>query len=269
MVGSLFFVVSGIIALIIAAKFVWPDPARHRLVADLRAAAAAARQRDALRLAAGRRHGAVLLPRAAAVRRQAVEREARARHRGALECDHPGRGGRAARRATTRGWSTRSCRCRSTCWWWWPGSCSASNIFATIATRKYQQMYVSLWYIMGTILWTAFVYLTGNFAALFATGVNQANLNWMYVHNAVGLIFTPVGLGHRLLLHPEGVEHAALQPQAVDDRLLVAGLRLRLDGRAPHAARADLAVAADHRHRLLGDAADPGLGAWSTTSSPP
>jgi cytochrome c oxidase cbb3-type subunit 1 len=47
---------------------------------------------------------------------------------------------------------------------------------------------------MGTIIWTAFVYLTGNFAVLFTTGVNQANLNWMYVHNAVGLIFTPVGL---------------------------------------------------------------------------
>jgi cytochrome c oxidase cbb3-type subunit 1 len=55
-------------------------------------------------------------------------------------------------------------------------------------------MYVSLWYVMGTILWTAFVYLTGNFAVLFTTGVNQANLNWMYVHNAVGLIFTPIGL---------------------------------------------------------------------------
>jgi cytochrome c oxidase cbb3-type subunit 1 len=69
-----------------------------------------------------------------------------------------------------------------------------ANIMMTIATRKYQQMYVSIWYIMGTILWTAFVYLTGNFATLFATGVNQANLNWMYVHNAVGLIFTPAGL---------------------------------------------------------------------------
>jgi cytochrome c oxidase cbb3-type subunit I len=69
-----------------------------------------------------------------------------------------------------------------------------ANIFATIATRKYEQMYVSTWYMMGTILWTAFVYLTGNFGTLFTTGVNQANLNWMYVHNAVGLIFTPVGL---------------------------------------------------------------------------
>ena len=75
-----------------------------------------------------------------------------------------------------------------------------ANIMMTIATRKYQQMYVSIWYIMGTILWTAFVYITGNFATLFATGVNQANLNWMYVHNAVGLIFTPIGLGIALLI---------------------------------------------------------------------
>ncbi len=69
-----------------------------------------------------------------------------------------------------------------------------ANVFGTVGTRRYPQMYVSLWYTMGCILWTAFVYLTGNFAVLFATGVNQANLNWMYVHNAVGLIFTPVGL---------------------------------------------------------------------------
>lgn len=68
------------------------------------------------------------------------------------------------------------------------------NLFMTIGRRRYTAMYVSIWYVMGTIVWTAFVYLTGNFAVLFTTGVNQANLNWMYVHNAVGLIFTPVGL---------------------------------------------------------------------------
>ncbi|MGA2001909.1 MAG: cbb3-type cytochrome c oxidase subunit I [Terriglobales bacterium] len=72
--------------------------------------------------------------------------------------------------------------------------CFGINIFATVATRKYEQMYVSLWYIMGTILWTAFVYLTGNFAVFTTTGTNQANLSWMYTHNAVGLIFTPIGL---------------------------------------------------------------------------
>jgi cytochrome c oxidase cbb3-type subunit I len=84
-----------------------------------------------------------------------------------------------------KGSNTPNCRCR-----WRPGGDRVGdvrlNIFMTIATRKYQQMYVSIWYIMGTILWTAFVYITGNFAVDFTTGVNQANLNWMYMHNAVG-----------------------------------------------------------------------------------
>jgi len=68
------------------------------------------------------------------------------------------------------------------------------NVLMTVASRKHQAMYVTIWYTMGCILWTAFVYLTGNFATLVTTGTNQANLNWMYVHNAVGLIFTPIGL---------------------------------------------------------------------------
>ncbi len=68
------------------------------------------------------------------------------------------------------------------------------NIFATIAVRRHRRIYVSLWYIMGAIIWTAFVYITGNFTVLFTTGIDQANLNWFYVHNAVGLIFTPLGL---------------------------------------------------------------------------
>ncbi len=81
-----------------------------------------------------------------------------------------------------------------------------ANIFGTIMTRKYTQMYVSLWYIMGTILWTAFVYITGNFATEFTSGVNQANLNWMYVHNAVGLIFTPIGLAIAYYFIPKSSE---------------------------------------------------------------
>jgi cytochrome c oxidase cbb3-type subunit I len=80
------------------------------------------------------------------------------------------------------------------------------NIFGTIVTRKFEQMYVSIWYIMGTILWTAFVYITGNFAVMFTTGVNQANLNWMYVHNAVGLIFTPIGLAIAYYFIPRSSE---------------------------------------------------------------
>lgn len=80
------------------------------------------------------------------------------------------------------------------------------NIFATVAIRKYQQMYVSLWYILASILWTAFVYLVGNFATMFTSGVNQANLNWFYVHNAVGLIFTPLGLALGYYFIPKASE---------------------------------------------------------------
>jgi cytochrome c oxidase cbb3-type subunit 1 len=69
------------------------------------------------------------------------------------------------------------------------------NVFGTVWTRKHEKMYVSLWYIQGAVIWTAFVWITGNFATMFFGGTNQANLNWFYVHNAVGLIFTPLGIG--------------------------------------------------------------------------
>lgn len=68
----------------------------------------------------------------------------------------------------------------------------AINIFMTIARRKYENMYASLWYIMGTILWTAILWIVGNLPVY--SGVNDANVNWWFGHNAVGLIFTPMGL---------------------------------------------------------------------------
>jgi cbb3-type cytochrome c oxidase subunit I len=68
----------------------------------------------------------------------------------------------------------------------------AVNIFGTIAKRKYNQMYASLWYIMGTIFWTALIWIVGNLPVY--SGVNDANVNWWFGHNAVGLIFTPLGI---------------------------------------------------------------------------
>lgn len=73
--------------------------------------------------------------------------------------------------------------------------CFAVNIFMTIANRKYEKMYVSLWYTMGTIIWTTFTFLAGNFALeLIPGGVSKVNTNFFYVHNLVGLIFTPMGV---------------------------------------------------------------------------
>jgi len=66
------------------------------------------------------------------------------------------------------------------------------NIFATIAQRKEKQMYVTLWYTMGTLIWVALVYIIGNNP--YYKGINDANINWFYGHNAVGLLFTTSGV---------------------------------------------------------------------------
>ncbi|MCX7613213.1 MAG: cbb3-type cytochrome c oxidase subunit I [Caldimicrobium sp.] len=74
----------------------------------------------------------------------------------------------------------------------------AINIFGTIFTRREPQMYVSLWYIVATVIAVAILYIINNLAIpagwlksyhLFA-GVNSANVEWWYGHNAVGFVFT-------------------------------------------------------------------------------
>lgn len=69
------------------------------------------------------------------------------------------------------------------------------NFFMTIANRKFQKMYVSLWYVMGTLIWTTFTLLVGNFVINWVPeGISRVNMSWFYIHNLVGLIYTPMGL---------------------------------------------------------------------------
>jgi cytochrome c oxidase cbb3-type subunit I len=69
------------------------------------------------------------------------------------------------------------------------------NILMTISKRKYKKMYVSLWYTIATLIWTTFVYVAGNFGIEFVPGgISRVNVNFFYVHNLVGLIFTPMGV---------------------------------------------------------------------------
>lgn len=69
------------------------------------------------------------------------------------------------------------------------------NVFMTIANRRYEKMYVSLWYTMGTMIWTTFTYIAGSWAINWIPGgISRVNLSFFYVHNLVGLIFTPMGL---------------------------------------------------------------------------
>ncbi|SER90765.1 cbb3-type cytochrome c oxidase subunit I [Salipaludibacillus aurantiacus] len=67
--------------------------------------------------------------------------------------------------------------------------------FATIATRKEKQLYVSLWYFMGSLIWLIGLYIIGNLPYKLLSGVPQFLIFWFYGHNVIGLWFTTVGVG--------------------------------------------------------------------------
>jgi cbb3-type cytochrome c oxidase subunit I len=68
------------------------------------------------------------------------------------------------------------------------------NLYMTIANRVERKLYVSLWYIIGTLIWMPCLYFIGNVmwnpptGAL--TGINDTIFNWFYGHNVLGLWFT-------------------------------------------------------------------------------
>lgn len=78
------------------------------------------------------------------------------------------------------------------------------NLYMTIATRKFEKMYVSLWYTMGTLLWTTFTVIVGFYIInMVPGGISRVNVNFFYVHNLVGLIFTPMGLAQAYYFLPK------------------------------------------------------------------
>lgn len=82
--------------------------------------------------------------------------------------------------------------------------CVPINLYMTIATRKFTKMYVSLWYTMGTMLWTTFTVIVGQWIINFVPGgISKVNVSFFYVHNLVGLIFTPMGLAQAYYFLPK------------------------------------------------------------------
>jgi cbb3-type cytochrome c oxidase subunit I len=68
------------------------------------------------------------------------------------------------------------------------------NLYVTIANRVERKLYVTLWYISGTLVWMPVLYFIGNVmwnpptGAL--TGIDDTIFNWFYGHNVLGLWFT-------------------------------------------------------------------------------
>jgi len=68
-------------------------------------------------------------------------------------------------------------------------------VIGTVLTREENKIYVSLWYLMAAVVWTALNWMLGNFGmGFFAAGANSADLHGFYLHNLVGLTITPMGV---------------------------------------------------------------------------
>ncbi len=91
------------------------------------------------------------------------------------------------------------------------------NIYRTIFSRKEKKLYVSLWYIMGTMVWMPMLYFVGNvmwqpllpnndpgiaslqtniagFPSGALNGIDDVTWQWFYGHNVLGYWFTVSGV---------------------------------------------------------------------------
>ena len=74
----------------------------------------------------------------------------------------------------------------------------AVNVMGTLVKRREKQMYVSLWFLIATVVTVAVVYILNNLAIPVSiaksysayAGVNDANVQWWFGHNAVASVFT-------------------------------------------------------------------------------
>lgn len=68
----------------------------------------------------------------------------------------------------------------------------ALAVARTFQARRVQELYVSLWYIMASILWFPILYVVANLRL--HVGVTQAAMNWWFGHNILAVWLTPIGL---------------------------------------------------------------------------
>ena len=71
---------------------------------------------------------------------------------------------------------------------------SAWNLVATVARRATEDIYLSNWYTMGGVLWTCIIATVG-VLPWYQYGLGQVSVSGYYMHNAVGMWFTPMALG--------------------------------------------------------------------------
>ncbi|WP_397475988.1 cbb3-type cytochrome c oxidase subunit I [Pusillimonas sp.] len=73
------------------------------------------------------------------------------------------------------------------------GALIALPLVFTLANRKVEHLYVSIWYMGAALFWFPVLYLVGKLPAVHF-GVEQATMNWWFGHNVLGLYYTPIAL---------------------------------------------------------------------------
>jgi cytochrome c oxidase cbb3-type subunit 1 len=71
---------------------------------------------------------------------------------------------------------------------------TAWNLIGTVARRRSEDVYLSNWYIIGGTLWTCIIAIVA-ILPWYQYGLGQVAVSGFYMHNAVGIWFTPVALG--------------------------------------------------------------------------
>ena len=72
--------------------------------------------------------------------------------------------------------------------------CIFYTAYQTLARRKVKEIYVSNWYIMGAFCWVAIIVAVG-YIPFYQQGMGNIVIQGYYMHNAVGMWFTPLVLG--------------------------------------------------------------------------
>jgi cytochrome c oxidase cbb3-type subunit 1 len=70
--------------------------------------------------------------------------------------------------------------------------CLSFSILRTFHSRRVTHIYVSLWYILASVVWFPILYVIANLHIY--SGVTQAAVNWWYAHNLLTVWATPAGL---------------------------------------------------------------------------
>jgi cytochrome c oxidase cbb3-type subunit I len=71
---------------------------------------------------------------------------------------------------------------------------TAWNLLGTVAQRRERDLYISNWYIISGVLWTIVIQLVA-LLPWYQHGLGQVAVQGYFMHNSVGMWFTPLALG--------------------------------------------------------------------------